>query len=91
MKVVCRADPDCLHEVCLEFDSTSLATLFFEKVTGAVESCKIGSEWDDTVEDFVDDLLSLVEETVDIDSVPKAPVCITVLDGGLVVTYVRTS
>ncbi|KAI1786003.1 hypothetical protein LXA43DRAFT_1099663 [Ganoderma leucocontextum] len=87
LKTQCRVDSDCHHKVCLEFDSTSFATLFHEQVKGAVEGGKIASEWDDTVEELVDGLLSLVSETVEMDSMPRAPVSLTVLEGEIGVRH----
>ena len=59
-----------------------------EQVKGAIVGCEIGSEWDDTVENLVDNLLNIVHETVDVESMPKPPVSLTVLEGGTAVTYV---
>lgn len=91
LKTECQADSDCHHETCLEFSSTFLATHFYKQIKGAVQGCKIGSEWDDTVEEIVDGLLDLVSETVEMDSMPIAPISLTILEGDVRTRYACTN
>lgn len=93
MQTKCQADSDsdCHHEMWLEFGSTLLAGHFYKQVQGAIEGCKIGSGWDDMIEEAVDHLLNLVGETVEMDSMPKAPVSLVILKGDTGARYARMS
>ncbi|PIL29276.1 hypothetical protein GSI_09326 [Ganoderma sinense ZZ0214-1] len=86
VKTECQFDSDCSHEVRLGFDADVLSNHFHEKLGGAIAACEIGSGRDDTMEQFVDDLLILVSDTAEMEDIPWQPVSLIVLEGSIPAT-----